>query len=256
MLFLALAASDDAWFASMPHETVAQALEAEARLTWELRSAGVVRDAWWRSDRRDVVLVLEARDEAAAKAAVEALPLVRIGAVRFEVVGLSPYDGWARLFAGQELLVERAVAWSLEHVGSPSYALRCLSFVEDAYEQPNRIEVFGGATARESADLYRARGNAPDAPRGSFVFFDTTGPADGELRDWGHVGIALGDGRLVHAWPEVRVDPIDAVPTLPSGDWSSPRYAGWAGPSTILDGARPAQPCAASSEASRRARCR
>jgi cell wall-associated NlpC family hydrolase len=78
------------------------------------------------------------------------------------------------------------------------------------------------------------------------VFFHTAGPVDGQVRDWGHVGIALGDGRLVHAWPEVRLDAIGAVPMLPSGDWSSPRYAGWAGPSTILAGARPAQPPTAS----------
>jgi len=30
----------------------------------------------------------------------------------------------------------------------------CLAFVEDALERSNEIEIFGGDTAKESADLY------------------------------------------------------------------------------------------------------
>ena len=50
-----------------------------------------------------------------------------------------------------ERYASAAVAWALERVGDDSYALRCLSFVEDAYERANAIEVFGGDTAREPA---------------------------------------------------------------------------------------------------------
>jgi cell wall-associated NlpC family hydrolase len=68
------------------------------------------------------------------------------------------------------------------------------------------------------------------------VFFSTTGVIDGVERDWGHVGIATGDGRMVHTWPEVRIDPIAEVPSLPPGAWSPPRYIGFAPPSRILVG--------------------
>jgi len=99
MQFLALASSDDAWFASTPPEDVARLTAGEARRTWELRASGMIRELWWRLDRRDVVILLEARDEGAAREALDTLPLVASGALAFEVVGLVPYDGWERLFA-------------------------------------------------------------------------------------------------------------------------------------------------------------
>jgi cell wall-associated NlpC family hydrolase len=139
----------------------------------------------------------------------------------------------------ERVSVDRAVAWALANVGSDRYALRCLSFVEDAYELPNGIEVFGGSSARESAELYEARAATGDPPAGAFVFFDTHGPVDGVVRDWGHVGLATGDGRVVHPWTDVRVDPLAAMESLPSGDWSPLVFAGWAAPTRILRGSRP-----------------
>ena len=136
------------------------------------------------------------------------------------------------------LIVERAIAWALEQLGSPDYALRCLAFVEDAYEIPNEIEVFGGSSARESAELYEAQRSTGEPPAGAFVFFATTGLVDGIERDWGHVGLATGDGRMIHAWPQVRIDDITAMPSLPSGSWSTPGYLGYAPPSRILRDAR------------------
>lgn len=137
-----------------------------------------------------------------------------------------------------EEIVTRAVGWALQQVGSAAYELRCLSFVEDAYEVPNRIEVFGGSTAKESAEQYGAATRDGEPPRGAFVFFETSGIVDGIERDWGHVGIALGDGRMAHPWTEIRVDPIAEVPSLPSGRWAPPRYLGWAPPEVILAGSR------------------
>jgi cell wall-associated NlpC family hydrolase len=140
---------------------------------------------------------------------------------------------------GRQEIVERAIAWALEHVGSTAYAFRCLAFVEDAYEIPNGIEVFGGDTANEAADAYAVR-SSPDTPaRGAFAFFDSAGPVAGLDCDWGHVGLALGDGRVVHAWTEVRIDPISEIADLPpAGGWTSPAYVGCAQPATILRTAR------------------
>lgn len=50
--------------------------------------------------------------------------------------------------------VDRAIAWATARLGNPDYAFRCLAFVEDAYEAGNAIEIFGGSTAKESADEY------------------------------------------------------------------------------------------------------
>jgi cell wall-associated NlpC family hydrolase len=135
-----------------------------------------------------------------------------------------------------------AVRWALERVGDRGYALRCLAFVEDAFERANGIEVFGGSSAAESAERYGLRpfvaGDTP--PEGSFVFYATEGPIDGIRAEWGHVGLSLGDGRVVHAWDEVRVDDARAVEQLePAPGWTPPRLRGWTEVATVLRGHRP-----------------
>jgi hypothetical protein len=82
----------------MGAEDFAPHLEAEARRAWELHRAGVIRELYFRSDRREAVLVLECEDLLAAQAKLATLPLVREGLISFELITLVPYDGFARLF--------------------------------------------------------------------------------------------------------------------------------------------------------------
>ncbi|WP_395447166.1 hypothetical protein ACHMW7_19420 [Aminobacter sp. UC22_36] len=78
---------------------------------------------------------------------------------------------------------------------------------------------------------------AGEPPRGSFVFFDMTGELFDVRTNYGHVGLCLGDGRIVHAWDEVRIDDIRAVEALePAEGWTQPRYIGWAPVERILQG--------------------
>jgi hypothetical protein len=58
-----------------------------------------------------------------------------------------------------ETYVASAIRWAQEHLGSTEYAARCLAFVEDAYEESNHVEIFGGSSAKESADEYEAGQN-------------------------------------------------------------------------------------------------
>jgi cell wall-associated NlpC family hydrolase len=137
-------------------------------------------------------------------------------------------------------LVERAIAWALALRGSAGYAGRCLAFVEDAYERANGIEVFGGASAAESAALYGVRPPVAAPPRGALVFYATAGPAAGEIRNWGHVGLSLGDGAVVHAWDVVRIDPVGSIEDLvPPDGWTTPRLLGWTPAERLLEGSRP-----------------
>ena len=77
-------------------------------------------------------------------------------------------------------------------------------------------------------------------PAGAYVFYACGGPVDGVLREWGHVGLALGDGRVVHAWDVVRVDDARAIPALPpAAGWDAPRPIGWAAPEKVLRGHAP-----------------
>jgi len=40
--------------------------------------------------------------------------------------------------------IENAIAWARNYLNSEDYQLRCLGFVEDAYERSNGIEMWGG----------------------------------------------------------------------------------------------------------------
>ena len=51
-------------------------------------------------------------------------------------------------------LIENMIRWAEDRLGETGYAGWCLSFVEDALEIPNGIEIFGGDSAQESAVLY------------------------------------------------------------------------------------------------------
>jgi hypothetical protein len=136
-------------------------------------------------------------------------------------------------------LATRAIAWATARQGNPDYALRCLAFVEDAYERSNSIELQGTASAAESAALYDLRPYDTGAPptAGAYVFYACGGPVDGVRHEWGHVGLALGDGSVVHAWDVVRIDDALAIPALPPAPgWDAPRLIGWATPEQVLRG--------------------
>lgn len=142
-----------------------------------------------------------------------------------------------------DVIIENALNWAQEQLGTTDYRFRCLAFVEDAYEQSNQIELFGGSTAHESAQEYGVISGDEAPPRGAFVFYDCWGVLDevcpGEYRNWGHVGLSLGDGRVIHAWDRVRIDDYHAVELLPGAPgWTSPRYTGWTPVQRALQGCR------------------
>lgn len=137
--------------------------------------------------------------------------------------------------------IRNALNWAHDRQGNSEYCFRCLAFVEDAYEQSNSIELWGGSTATESAVEYGTIYETP-VPEGAFVFFSATGPIDGETRNWGHVGLSLGDGRVIHAWDHVRIDFIDEVERLQGAPgWTQAKYLGWTPLARVLQGWQPRQ---------------
>jgi muconolactone delta-isomerase len=73
-------------------------LKAEAARAWELYQAGIFRELYFRSDRREAVLLLECCTLEEAESALASLPLVEAGLISFEVIPLTPYPGFSRLF--------------------------------------------------------------------------------------------------------------------------------------------------------------
>jgi muconolactone delta-isomerase len=86
-----LVAEDDARFADLR--------AAEARVVWELTQGDILREVYFAVDRPNAVLVFEVPDVAAARAALDSLPLVAAGLIDFDIVPLRPYPGFARLFS-------------------------------------------------------------------------------------------------------------------------------------------------------------
>lgn len=136
-----------------------------------------------------------------------------------------------------ERIAGRAGQWAMQWEGRAEYRGKCLAFVEDALEEANQLELFGGDTATESADIYEA-GNADMAPPcGALVFYDWEGELCGEFRNWGHVGLMLEDGQAIHAWDKVRIDDYTAIADLSVPPGSTPlRYRGWAPLQRVLLG--------------------
>lgn len=72
-------------------------MEAEARKAWELQQEGLIRELYF-TDEHCAVLILEARDKAHAREIVDQLPLVQQKLIDFELLALTAYPGFARLF--------------------------------------------------------------------------------------------------------------------------------------------------------------
>ena len=145
---------------------------------------------------------------------------------------------------GLDLMIENTVKWSKSHLDSEKYIMKCLSFVEDALEISNGIEIYGGDTAKESADLYANSINTGEPPRGSFVFYDCKGEIDGKFDNWGHVGFCIGDGKIIHSWGHIRIDNFLSAENLERSDtWHSPSYIGWVPLDRVLIGYRKKEIC-------------
>jgi len=73
-------------------------LKHEAARVWELTQAGILREAYFRQERTEAVLILECAGAAEAREVLDTLPLVQAGLITFEIIPLIPYSGLSRLF--------------------------------------------------------------------------------------------------------------------------------------------------------------
>jgi NlpC/P60 family len=131
--------------------------------------------------------------------------------------------------------IENAISWAISNQTDSTYQYKCLAFVEDAYEISNNIEMFGGSTATESAEMYGYNNGLP--LKGSFVFYSATGPIDGIVKNWGHVGLCIDNNKVIHTWDTIRIDDYLEVQFLQNGPgWVQPKYLGWTPPEIFLKG--------------------
>jgi len=123
--------------------------------------------------------------------------------------------------------IEEAINWAKNHLGTYEYNLYCLRFVLNSYTKGANISVQRYNYAFLSAKETNARSNInKKIPRGAFIYFNWWGEINGIYRNWGHVGLALNDTEMIHAYGSVRKDLIEF-----SNDYE---YIGWAWPNIIL----------------------
>ena len=124
-------------------------------------------------------------------------------------------------------IVENMIRWALGKIGDSKYSGWCLSFIEDALEISNQIEIFGGDCAKESCNMYYDAIQFGEPERGAFAFYDCLCQSEDGIVNWGHCGISLGEGQVIHAWATVRVDNFQQIEQLISPVGEHPRYIGW-----------------------------
>jgi hypothetical protein len=74
----------------------------EARAAWELHQHGVIRELYFRADQHTAVLVLECASTEEAATTLAKLPFVREGLICFDLIPLTAYSGFSRLFGVEE----------------------------------------------------------------------------------------------------------------------------------------------------------
>lgn len=131
-------------------------------------------------------------------------------------------------------MTENMISWAKERLGNPDYAGWCLSFIEAALEISNDIEIFGGDSAKGSCEFYSDALHTGIPEKGAFVFYDCLCPSESGLVNWGHCGIVLDGGKLIHAWDKVRIDDYLEIEKLTSLCGDHPKYLGWVPLSRVL----------------------
>lgn len=131
-------------------------------------------------------------------------------------------------------MIETMIHWAEDRLGETKYTGWCLAFIEDALEIPNRIEIYGGDSAKESAELYADEMRQGEPERGAFVFYDCVCLSEDGPVNWGHCGISLGDGNLIHAWDKVRIDNYRDLECLTALSGEHPRFIGWVSVERVL----------------------
>lgn len=131
-------------------------------------------------------------------------------------------------------IIDNMISWAESRMGNTDYIGWCLSFIEDALEISNGIEIFGGDSAKESCEMYADALQSGIPEKGAFVFYDCLCPGENGLINYGHCGIALDDGSVIHAWDKVRKDGYLEIEKLTAVTGDHPKYIGWVPISRVL----------------------
>ena len=118
------------------------------------------------------------------------------------------------------------VSWAMAHVGAGGYSGKCQKFVADAYKAATGTRI-SASCAKVARNKWMTHPGDYNIPVGATVYFTGT---RGDL--YGHVGIYVGDGMVVHGGSSsgVKYESLEAIDKrLPYLGW------GWNG-NQVMDG--------------------
>lgn len=110
---------------------------------------------------------------------------------------------------------DRAVSWALAQQGSHKWDWYCLAFTSDAYQKAGVSPTRYYSARTAAATLNAAANLGRPAPKGAFVFY--------RYGAYDHVGISLGDGRIVHDFGSKGVVVTSENIGLAKIGWAVPR---------------------------------
>jgi hypothetical protein len=142
------------------------------------------------------------------------------------------YEGLFEVYSPRnDERIDKAIEWAENQLGSHEYDEYCWKFVVHAYKKTGADWILPPQlSAKEAANsLKPLKTGIP--PRGTLVFYDCWGTLEEEYRNWGHVGLSIGNGDVIHAFGKVRVDNhLDIQDLSPGTGWTNPEYIGWVEP--------------------------
>ena len=124
---------------------------------------------------------------------------------------------------GEDPRVTKAIAWAEKMIGKGGYTYDCQTFVGDTYRKTGTSPV-GYTCAKAAADALDAKDSSGTPPRGAYVFYNWSETLKGVYKNWGHVGLSIGDGKIIHA---SGTNPVEKS----QYDKIGLTYIGWAYPS-------------------------
>ena len=73
-------------------------LKSEALQVWNLYQRDIIREIYFDNEKRRALIILECKNTKEAIEKLSELPLVKEKLIEFEIIVLSPYPGFLRLF--------------------------------------------------------------------------------------------------------------------------------------------------------------
>lgn len=123
---------------------------------------------------------------------------------------------------------QNIVAWAKGKVGSNAYRQMCQAFVADAYSKGGGMTRVYTGTAANARKLYQISTSKSNIPLAAAVYFKGSGSA-------GHVGLYIGNGLIVHAYPTIIISSLNSIPGFLGWGWNGGVKPAGAGSSTLSD---------------------